>query len=234
MLDNFTQIEFESPADRIIRQIRALITSGQLVSGDKLPSERMLAEKFGTGRSHVRDAIRKLEIYGILRTHPQSGTVVEGLGIAALDGLISNIIKIDEPGFKSLVETRVMLEMNAAGLAAQRRTSKDLDILEKTLQAYEDKLIAENIAIEEDLMFHVKIAEASKNKVLQSLMMIITPDIIKSYSQLNICDNDVITRTIEDHRIILTHIKNKDATAVQQAMKFHLKDVVEYSLKIGK
>ena len=86
MLENFSEITVETPVDKIIRQIRSLITSGQLNSGDKLPPERKLAERLGVSRTHVRDAIRKLEFYGILKTLPQSGTVVAGIGITALEG----------------------------------------------------------------------------------------------------------------------------------------------------
>ena len=63
MLDRFSEIKVESPVDKIIRQIRTLITNGELSPGDKLPPERKLSEKFGVGRSVVRDAIRKLEFY---------------------------------------------------------------------------------------------------------------------------------------------------------------------------
>ena len=85
MLHNFQEIRIESPVDKIIRQIRELITSGQLNPGDKLPPERKLAERLGVGRSNVRDAIKKLEFYGILKTVPQSGTIVAGMGITALE-----------------------------------------------------------------------------------------------------------------------------------------------------
>ncbi|RME34565.1 MAG: FadR family transcriptional regulator, partial [Deltaproteobacteria bacterium] len=68
LLDNFREIEIESPVDKIIRQIRDLISGGHLKPGDRLPPERQLAEKLGVGRTHVREAIRKLEFYGILKT----------------------------------------------------------------------------------------------------------------------------------------------------------------------
>jgi GntR family transcriptional repressor for pyruvate dehydrogenase complex len=70
-LKNFKEIEIETPADKIIRQIRDLISSGQFKAGDRLPSERQMSEKFGVGRTYVRDAIRKLEFYGILKTLPK-------------------------------------------------------------------------------------------------------------------------------------------------------------------
>jgi len=229
MLENFSEIKVETPVDKIIRQIRGLITSGQLNAGDKLPSERQLAEKFGIGRSYVRDAIRKLEFYGIVKTMPQSGTVVAGLGITALEGLITDVLEIEDTDFASLVETRVLLEIKSAMLAAKRRTPDDIIALKKALNAYETKLEQDGQAIEEDLLFHLKIAEAGKNKVLKSLMLIIIPDIIKSYATLKVCNSDTVSKTIDEHRQILNHIIEQDTEAVQKAMQLHLQDVLGFS-----
>ena len=165
LLKNFHQIKIESSVDKIIRQIRELITSGQLNPGDKLPPERKLAEKLGVGRSNVRDAIKKLEFYGILKTVPQSGTIVAGMGITALEGLISDVLKIEDHDFASLVETRVLLETESAKLAALRRTDQDVLDIKAALDAYAHKVKLNQQAVEEDLMFHLKIAEASKNNV---------------------------------------------------------------------
>ena len=131
VLNNFTEIEVEKPVDKIIHQIRDLISSGQLKPGDKLPSERQLSERFGLGRTSVRDAIHKLEFYGILKTLPQSGTFVAGIGLIALEGLIADVLKLEESDFYSLVETRVVLETEAARLAALRRTDQDIADLQE-------------------------------------------------------------------------------------------------------
>lgn len=231
MLENFNEIKVDNPADKIIRQIRSLITSGQLNPGDKLPPERKLADAFGVGRSHVRDAIRKLEFYGILKTLPQSGTFIAGLGINALEGLITDVLEIEEADFHSLVETRVLLEIEAAGKAAERRTADDIISLTIALEAYEDKINKGLPSVEEDLLFHIKIAEASKNKVLKSLMLIITPDIVKNYVQLKVCNDNTNLKTIEEHKNILQCIIDKDVAKAQIYMKEHLKDVLAYSHK---
>ena len=229
MLHNFSEIKVENPADKIIRQIRALITSGQLNPGDKLPSERKLAEKLGVGRMHVRYAIQKLEFYGILKTLPQSGTIIAGLGINALEGLITDVLDLEEADFTSLVETRVILEISGAAKAAERRTTEDLIAIENALIAYEKKVNSGLPAVEEDLMFHLKIAEASKNTVLKSLMLIITPDIVKSYTDLKVCGEETTLRTIEEHNMILQYIKKSDPEKVMLAMEEHLRSVVEFS-----
>ncbi|MEM6631511.1 MAG: FadR/GntR family transcriptional regulator [Bacteroidota bacterium] len=230
MLDNFHEIRVENTSDKIIRQIRGLIISGQLKPGDKLPPERKLSEAFGVGRSHVRDAIKKLEFYGILRTLPQSGTVISGLGINALEGLISDVLQIEEADFKSLVETRVLLEIDGAGKAAERRTTEDIMAMQKALTAYEVEVARNSVAVEEDLLFHLKIAEASKNKVLHSLMLIITPDIIKSFVDLQVCKDDTLDKTLKGHQDILDCIVAQNVEGAQSAMRLHLKDVIDFSL----
>ncbi len=233
MLENLQKITIEKPVDKIIKQIRSLITSGELEPGDKLPPERKLAEHFGVGRASVRDAIRKLEFYGILKTQPQSGTIVTGIGIVALEGLITDVIRLEEHDFRSLVETRVLLEKQAAILAADKRTADDIVQLQKALDAYKNKIKNGKPAVEEDLLFHVKIAEAGKNKVLKSLMMIITPDIVSSFNKLKVCTDNNVFKSLEDHQIILDHIINQDPMAAASAMENHLNEVLEFSKKMS-
>ncbi len=232
MLENFSEINVETPVDKIIRQIRNLITSGQLTAGDRLPPERKLAERLGVSRTLVRDAIRKLEFYGILKTLPQSGTVVSGMGITALEGLITDVLRIENSDFASLVETRVLLEVEATKLAVQRRTPDDIVDLQNALIAYEQKVLNNEQAVEEDLMFHLKIAEASKNSVLKSLMLIITPDIINNFKELNICEDGRSNQALKEHQNILNHIINQDQEQAALAMKHHLKEVVDFSVHL--
>ena len=234
MLSNFHEIRIESPVDKIIRQIRELITSGQLNPGDRLPPERKLAKRLGVGRSNVRDAIKKLEFYGILRTLPQSGTIVAGIGISALEGLISDVLKIENSDFSSLVETRVLLETESAKLAAIRRTKEDIQNIQQALEAYATKVQGKEQAVEEDLMFHLKIAEAGKNKVLKSLMLIITPDIINDFIRLEVCKDDQIRNVLDEHEIIVKHIIDQNPEAAAKAMRIHLKGVTDYSLLLSK
>ncbi len=231
MLEHIQKITIEKPVDKIISQIRDQISSGEIRPGEKLPPERKLAEHFGVGRAHVRDAIRKLEFYGILKTLPQSGTVVSGTGVAALKGVISDYIKLDDHDFRSLVETRVLLEKEAACLAAKKRTERDIKELKDALEAYQSNVEKGLPAIEEDLNFHLKIAEAGKNKVLKALMMIITPDIVSSFNKFKVCNDGTIDKSLEEHRIILQHIIDQEPGLAADAMESHLRDVLAFSIR---
>ena len=231
MLENLQKIQIENPVDLIIAQIKELIGTGVINPGEKLPPERKLAEHFGVSRGQVREAIGKLQLYGILKVQPQSGTTVNGIGIVALEGLITDVLKLEKSDFKSLVETRILLEEEAARLAAVNRTADDVVQMSNALDLYEEKLLRDNIAIEEDLLFHIKIAEAGKNSVLKSLMMIITPEIVKSFTKLKVCNKSNNLKTIEEHRNILEMISEQDSEGAKNAMTEHLLEVKKVSKK---
>ncbi|MBN7809766.1 FadR family transcriptional regulator [Algoriphagus sp. H41] len=225
-LNNFKEIKIENPVDRIIGQIRDLIISGELVAGDKLPPERKLSEKLGISRTYVREAIKKLEFYGIVKTHPQSGTVIAGLGVTALEGLITDVLKMEGSDFHSLIETRLILEAQTAKLAAMRRTDEDIAALEEALELYEAKVKVGEQAIDEDLLFHIKIAESSKNNVLKSLMLVVTPDILTHFTKHNVCGGGKPFGALIEHKEILAHIKNQDPAQAEAAMINHLSDII--------
>ncbi len=229
LLENFETIQVETPVDKIIRQIRGLIIAGYLKPGDKLPSERKLSEKLGVGRTYIRDAIKKLEFLGILNTLPQSGVVINGVDITAMEGLLSNVMKIEKPDFFSLVETRVMMERFSVQQAAMRRTDEDVRRLEDALVAYEKKIESGAPAENEDFVFHLRIAEAGHNSVIKTMMLIILPDILKIYRKQNVCSDSKLAKTFGEHHQILQAIKNQDVEASVQNMSAHLEDVLKFS-----
>lgn len=228
ILENLEEITVEKPADNIIKQIKQLISTGQLKPGDKLPSERKLSEKFKVGRNHVRDALKKLEFYGILKTLPQSGTVVAGIGVTALEGLINDVLDLNHHDFYSFIETRVILEIQGAQLAARRANDQDIVNIERALNQFREQVIQGNQGVEEDIMFHLKIIEACKNSVLKSLFLIVAPDMIKLSLTWNICGDGRFKKALQEHEELFSAIKDHDPKAAGIAMKNHLNDLLEY------
>lgn len=230
ILNSFEEVVLESPSDIIIRQIKNLLSSGQLKQGDRLPSERQLAERFGVGRTHVRDAIKKLEFYGIIKTMPQSGSFIAGLEVSAMEGLITDILKLDNYEFYSLVEMRHVLEVHGASFCALRRTENDLIEIEKAAQKFEEKIESDVSAVEEDLAFHRAIAEGSKNMVLKSLLMTIMPDIMTNYTKFKMCDSTAkVSKAAIEHRQLLDAIRVQDAVQAREIMTEHLRGVMEFA-----
>jgi GntR family transcriptional repressor for pyruvate dehydrogenase complex len=226
-LEVLTKNENKKVQHLIIDGIRNLINHKNLEPGDKLPSERMLSEKFEVSRGNVREAIQKLEFYGLLKSRPQSGTFV-AIGNTAFNGMIEDILRLDEPDFKSLVETRILLELKTARLAALRRTEDDLIQLKEALDAYENKVLNGEDAVQEDLLFHLAVAKASGNSTMNTFMLIITPEIITNFQKHHVCHSDLAQRGIADHRAIFNAINSQNPQEAKQKMKEHFRELYKY------
>lgn len=223
LINSFQEIKFKKPTDIIIEQIRSLISSNILKPGDRLPSERTLSERFGVGRGYVREAIKKLEFYGILKTMPQSSTIVASMGVKALEGLITSILDLQKDDIIALLETREILEINATRLAAERASDSDIEELIEAHRDFEKIVKMQKPGIDEDHFFHLKIAECSKNSLLRSLISLITPDIIASSREADTCADGRFHFALKEHAAILKGIQKRDPEAAAKAMEAHMK-----------
>ena len=227
-LEVLTKNDNKEVQNEIIARIKELINYKNLEPGDKLPSERMLSEKFGVSRSNVREAIQKLEFYGLLNSIPQSGTFVANIGVVALNGMIDDILRLEKQDFKSLVETRILLELKTAALAATRRTEQDLEEIKDALDAYKEKVLKNEDAVQEDLLFHLAIAKASKNSTINTFMLIITPEIIINIEKHHVCDDGLALKGIKEHNDIYEAIKAQDPALAKEKVKIHFKTLYQY------
>lgn len=222
----FKETCVDRPADKVISKVKELINSGVLKPGDRLPAERKMALDFGFGRTQVREALHKLEFYGIIKTLPQSGSVINGLDINTLDGLISDVLNLQHYDFFSLVETRFVLEVNAIRLCAERCTKHDIEILEKAHENFV-KYFDSSDRVSHDFAFHRAIAEACHNPVFKAMLMIVIPDIMTIYQKDRICAP--ITTVVQEHEQMLLAIKNRDGELAAKLMAQHLEGVVDFA-----
>ena len=223
-----TKNENSSIQQGIISKLRDYIEYKNLEPGDKLPSERMLSERFEVSRSNIREAIQKLEFFGILKSRPQSGTFIANIGRVAMSGMLDDILRLEDPSFKSLVETRILLELKTVILASLRRTEEDLEKMETALEAYKSKVLNGEKAVEEDLLFHLAIAKASKNSTMNTFMLIITPEIITNFEKYHVCDSNLSRQGIQEHQDIFEAIRDQDPKRAKEMMKTHFKVLYQY------
>ncbi len=216
----------ERPADIVISRLKEMIANGELKPGDKLPAERKLSADFGVGRTQVREALHKLEIYGIVKTLPQSGSVINGLDINTLDGLIGDVLDLQQYDFYSLVESRFVLEVNAIRLCAERRTEQDLLKLESAQQNM-IRFFDTPERVGHDFAFHRAIAEGCHNPVFKAMLLIIIPDIMTVYQRDRVCMPSQVL--IEEHNQMLEAIRNRDGELAAQLMTKHLQGVVSFA-----
>ena len=231
-LEFLTKTENHKIQNEIIAKIKELIKFKNLEPGDKLPSERKLADKFEVSRGNLRESIQKLEYYGILKSKPQSGTFIANIGTVAMDGMLEDILGLKAPDFKSLVETRILLELKTVRLAALRRTDEDLEQLKNALEAYSKKVEDGQDAVEEDLLFHLAIARASGNSTMNTFMLIITPEIITNFEKYHVCDSNLSFLAIQEHAEVYDAIRDQNPQLAKEKMKIHFKALYQYCCNI--
>ena len=123
---------------------------------------------------------------------------------------------------ENLIETRRILELAAVRMAAERRTSDDLREILMAQNAFLDQTLEVGFAVEEDLLFHLKVVAASKNDVLKSLFIKIIPDLIDLLNKTVELEGKNYFKTIHEHENIIEHITHQNADAAAESMKGHL------------
>ena len=227
-LELLTKAENGNVQNQIIAKIKELINRKNLEPGDKLPSERVMSEKFEVSRSNIREAIQKLEFFGLLKSIPQSGTFVANIGVIAMNGMIDDILQLEVPDFKSLVETRILLELKSVRLAALRRTEDQLIQIKEAHEAFSKKVLTGGDAVQEDLLFHLAIANATGNPTLITFMLKITPEIITDFQRYHVCDEDQAKQGIKEHQAIVDAIEKQNPKLAKEKMKDHFKALYQF------
>lgn len=211
----------------VIEHIKKQIAERQILPGDRLPSERKLSESLKVSRSYVREALQKMELYGIVKTYPQSGTVVSEFTKDQLDTMITDALKVSQYDFSSLVYVRVLLEIEACKLCAVNRTEEDLANIEKALVELETKFDTK-LRVEKDFAFHQAIAQGGHNPVISSLLLIITPDILKYYQKYKVCA--VPQKTVHaEHREMLQKVREGDKDGMKELVLRHLANMIDFA-----
>jgi GntR family transcriptional regulator, transcriptional repressor for pyruvate dehydrogenase complex len=211
--------------EQAAEQIRTLIMEGQMRPGDRLPSERELGVKLAVSRASVREALRSLEITGLLEVRPGAGAFVQEMPVEpVLDPLSSKLIS--RKGLLELLEVRQILEPQIAALAAQRAQPADIEELQHILDDVA-RLLERNRyddAVRSIISFHRVVTRATGNRLLQRLMNAISGLLAESMREtLRIPGRPA--RSAEGHRQILAAITAHDAAAAESAMARHIKGV---------
>ncbi|MDB2385169.1 FCD domain-containing protein, partial [Polaribacter sp.] len=142
------------------------------------------------------------------------------------------ILRLEDPSFKSLVETRILLELKTVRLAALRRTEEDLEGICAAMNAYKAKIENNESAIQEDLLFHLAIAKASGNSSMNNFMLIIIPEIITNFEKYHVCSPGMEGSRIKEHEAVYEAIKNKDPQEAKQKMKDHFSALYQYCYNV--
>ncbi|MBU5438106.1 FadR family transcriptional regulator [Tissierella sp. MSJ-40] len=228
----FTPIKNTTVSEKVIEQIKEMLSKGTLNKGDKLPSERQMAERLQVSRTSVREALKELEIMGLIESRQGEGNFIKSNFEDILFEPFSTIFLIKESNAEEILELRKVIEKGAVTLAAQRITDEELEEIKKVLDAAENSDSEDELA-KLDVLLHYKIAQASKNFLLQSILNAVSSLIEASIKDIrkNIMvkeqHKDVIKK---QHNSIYEALKNHDTETAENAMSNHL-DFVNNEMK---
>ncbi|QII83821.1 FadR family transcriptional regulator [Bordetella hinzii] len=203
-------------AQGLVESFTGRIRAGDIAPGQKLPTESEIMRQFGVSRTVVREALSRLQACGLVETH-------HGVGTYALRPSVNDDFRVDPAGLATvrdvlvLLELRICLETEAAGLAAQRRT----------LDAFQARLRAEGDTVTPDFEFHLLVAQATGNRYFAELMSHLGSAVIPR-TRINAArmagdDNEpYLVRVNLEHETIFEAIRRQDAEAARAAMRTHL------------
>lgn len=210
-------------SDRVAQQLQRLIDGSHFKLGDRIPSERELAERFSVSRTVIREAVRSLVTKGFLEVRAGSGTIVRSptaeLATESMRSLLRG--KSSELDCDKVTEVRRILEVEIAGIAAQRRTARDIEGIEEILRSAEERIDDPDAFVKVDIAFHAALARATGNDLFSVILDSIS-DILVTVRLLALRVPGAPARGLLYHMQIFERVKAGDVPGARDAMNRHM------------
>src|SRR3954462_1460887 len=222
----FQVVESQRLYQQVAEQLGGLIDRGEFREGDRLPPERELSKKLGVSRPVVREAMIALEIAGLVEVRGGAGAFVKNARLAA-DRVLASLPDQGPSPF-DLITARKLLEGEIAFMAASAIQPDDLKRLEQSIAEMRADIDAGRDSRAADRVFHVRLAEATRNAVLAHLVdsmwaHMLAPIFDALNRHTNLSGNDPMT--VDDHAVIVAALVRHDAEAARRGMRAHLEHV---------
>lgn len=213
-------------SDMVATEIRSMIKQDGFQPGDKIYSEHELTKRLGVSRASVREAIRILEVSGLLSVHQGRGVFLRNDNTEEFSALTKFVHDHSDSIFEQF-EIRLLIEPDCAARAARLATTDEIRELREILQRFEEHCAAEEVqgAISQDELFHTKIAKATRNRTLHVLMSTFARNLTESWiTSLSVPGRQI--KTITEHRAILDAIEAGNESDANTAMRIHLSNAL--------
>lgn len=209
--------------DQVIEQIKNKIKNGDLKKGDRLPSEREMSESLGVSRASIREALRALEVIGLVESRQGAGNYIKANFDNSLFEPLSVMFMLQESSIEEMYDLRETLELQCARLSAKNIENNELELLTAIL----DRMyIAENEeeSLELDVKFHYLIAKTSRNILLINVLEVISQlmdEFIKKSRMQILHKGNTRENLLEIHENLVRALKCRDQLKVYKAMEEH-------------
>lgn len=234
----FLTIRSNKASDLIVSQIRKQILTGNLMPGDRLPSERLLMEDFNVSKQTLREALRVLEFLGLVEIKKGAtggACIAEIESQTALD-ILANYLYFKNLSMQNLSDVRKIIEPHAAAVAAKTMTDEELDELKRLIDSSKEHYTSGKVQEEpfnNELDFHCVIANSTKNPLLMLIVEFVESLMSDQKTTIKL-DKPFLASVIEAHERIYHAIANRDDELAQKEMARHISDVEDALEKLEK
>lgn len=206
--------------EQVVARLREFIDGQNLKPGDRLMSEREFAERLGVSRTSVRQALTALRVMGLVDIRHGDGVYLQKPPADLVSSLASEVAnaEVDHP---MIWEVREGIEVQAARLAASRRTQQDLDTMATALVAMASSIDDGGDGVDGDRLFHRAIVDSAHNPLLKQLIEQLR-DLVDRTSEVSLTRPGRARRSLEAHREILAAIEHQDEEQAADAMRRHI------------
>ena len=228
-----TPMQVPKASDVLADDLRERILRGEFPEGTALPPERELVAQTRMSRTTVREALRILEVQGLvqIRTGRAGGAFVQRPGEESIASTVSLLIRGRQVRLAALLETREAVEPACAQLAAKYRTQTDLDALERANKAMSSEGSLSDF-LTANVDWHVAVAVASHNELLTGFMGALSRAIYAATDNQSFVDASVRLTTVRAHKSITEAIRKRDPEAAVRRMKRHVHEYAEAVLEV--
>lgn len=221
-----TPIRRTTLAASAFEQLISHVVNGDWKAGDCIPPERDLCQQLGIARSSLREALKAMELVGMLDSRVGDGTFVCPRSEFLSRPLLWAFTGTDNKEFEDIMEARIIIEENLAGLAAERGTEQEIAAIGEAVQMLQSSIARTEPVLEADMAFHLAVARASHNNVLAKSVQLLR-NLMRQWLFYKVLVPNVAPLILKRHAAIHRAIAQRNPRAARREMRLHLEEASE-------
>ena len=221
--NNAIQIARTTLTEAAFEQIISFVVNGLWRPGDRLPPERELCQQLGIARTSLREALKAMELIGMLNSRVGDGTFVCDRSEFLSRPLLWALTGTDHVELRNIMEARLLVEKDLAALAAERGTPEEIEAIERTIPRMREAIGQGHSILEVDMAFHLAVARAAHNDVLLNAVQLLR-NLLRHWISLKLQIPAVPALVLEQHEAIYAGIASRQPDVARKAMWDHLQN----------
>ncbi len=210
----------------VFEQLLSYVVGGSWKPGDRIPPERDLCQQLGIARTSLREALKAMELVGMLDSRVGDGTFVCPRSEFLSRPLLWAFTGTDHEELQEIMEARTIIEENLAGLAAERGSAEEIEEIGRAVQLMRDSIARGDSILAADMAFHLAVSAAARNGVMRNAVQLLR-NLMRQWISYKLLIPDVPQMVLKRHNAIYRAIAARKPNAARRAMRLHLEETIK-------